>query len=174
MIIVKVRSRRMDSEYNELLKDFEPEQIEKLDEIVEKYKGQAGGLIPVLEQAQELLGFLPVVVQKRIGRELNIPFSHVYGVVTFYSFFTMQPRGKHTVRVCLGTACYVRGGKKIAENVEKIFGIKEGETTPDRMFTYETVRCLGACGLGPVVVVDDNVHGRVKPDKLKDILNQYN
>jgi NADH:ubiquinone oxidoreductase subunit E len=173
MIIVKVRSRRMDSEYNELLKDFEPEQIEKLDEIVEKYKGQAGGLIPVLEQAQELLGFLPVVVQKRIGRELNIPFSHVYGVVTFYSFFTMQPRGKHTVRVCLGTACYVRGGKKIAENVEKIFGIKEGETTPDRMFTYETVRCLGACGLGPVVVVDDNVHGRVKPDKLKDILNQY-
>jgi NADH:ubiquinone oxidoreductase subunit E len=173
MIIAKVRSRRMDSEYNELLKDFEPEQIEKLDEIVEKYKGQAGGLIPVLERAQELLGFLPVVVQKRIGRELNIPFSHVYGVVTFYSFFTMQPRGKHTVRVCLGTACYVRGGKKIAENVEKIFGIKEGETTPDRMFTYETVRCLGACGLGPVVVVDENVHGRVKPDKLKDILNQY-
>jgi NADH:ubiquinone oxidoreductase subunit E len=83
MIIAKVRSRRMDSEYNELLKDFEPEQIEKLDEIVEKYKGQAGGLIPVLERAQELLGFLPVVVQKRIGRELNIPFSHVYGVVTF-------------------------------------------------------------------------------------------
>jgi NADH:ubiquinone oxidoreductase subunit E len=173
MIIAKVRSRRMDSEYNELLKDFEPEQIEKLDEIVEKYKGQAGGLIPVLEHAQELLGFLPVVVQKRIGRALNIPFSHVYGVVTFYSFFTMQPRGKHTVRVCLGTACYVRGGKKIAENVEKIFGIKEGETTPDRMFTYETVRCLGACGLGPVVVIDENVHGRVKPDKLKDILNQY-
>ncbi len=164
----------MDSEYNELLKDFEPEQIEKLDEIVEKYKGQAGGLIPVLERAQELLGFLPVVVQKRIGRGLNIPFSHVYGVVTFYSFFTMQPRGKHTVRVCLGTACYVRGGKKIAENVEKIFGIKEGETTPDKMFTYETVRCLGACGLGPVVVIDENVHGRVKPDKLKDILNQYN
>ncbi len=164
----------MDSEYNELLKEFEPEQIEKLDEIVEKYKGQAGGLIPVLERAQELLGFLPVVVQKRIGRGLNIPFSHVYGVVTFYSFFTMQPRGKHTVRVCLGTACYVRGGKKIAENMEKIFGIKEGETTPDKMFTYETVRCLGACGLGPVVVIDENVHGRVKPDKLKDILNQYN
>jgi NADH:ubiquinone oxidoreductase subunit E len=164
----------MDSEYNELLKEFEPKQIEKLDEIIEKYKGQPGGLIPVLEQAQELLGFIPVVVQQRIGRELNIPFSHVYGVVTFYSFFTMHPRGKHTVRVCLGTACYVRGGKKIADKIEKIFGIKEGETTPDRMFTYETVRCLGACGLGPVVVVDDNVHGRVKPDKVKDILNQYN
>ncbi|MEA3486947.1 MAG: NAD(P)H-dependent oxidoreductase subunit E, partial [Thermodesulfobacteriota bacterium] len=101
------------------------------------------------------------------------PFSHVYGVVTFYSFFTMQPRGKHTVRVCMGTACYVRGGKKIAENVEKLFGITEGETTPDRMFTYETVRCLGACGLGPVVVVDEDVHGRVKPDKIKGILQQY-
>ncbi len=163
----------MDSEYNELLKKFEPEQIEKLDKIIEEHKGQAGGLIPALEQAQELLGFLPVVVQKRVGRELNIPFSHVYGVVTFYSFFTMKPRGKHTVRVCLGTACYVRGGRKIAEKAEKIFGIKEGETTPDKMFTYETVRCLGACGLGPVVVVDGNVHGRVKPDKLKDILKQY-
>jgi len=87
----------------------------------------------------------------------------------------MEPRGKHVVRVCLGTACYVRGGKKIAENIQKIFGgIKEGQTTPDRLFTYETVRCLGACGLGPVVVVDDEVHGRVKPDKVKEILQKYN
>ena len=163
----------MDLEYNELLEEFTPEQIKELDEIIERHKGQPGGLIPVLERAQELLGFLPIPVQTRVGRELGIPFSHVYGVVTFYSFFTMHPRGKHTVRVCLGTACYVRGGKKIAENVEKIFGIKEGETTPDRLFTYETVRCLGACGLGPVVVVDDDIHGRVKPDKLKEILQQY-
>jgi len=164
----------MDLEYNELLEEFTPEQITELDGIIERHKGQPGGLIPVLERAQELLGFLPVPVQKRVGRGLDIPFSHVYGVVTFYSFFTMHPRGKHTVRVCMGTACYVRGGKKIAENVEKIFGIKEGETTPDRMFTYETVRCLGACGLGPVVVVDEDIHGRVKPDKLKEILQQYN
>jgi len=164
----------MESNYEMLLAEFTPEQIQKLDEIIDKYKGQPGGLIPVLEQAQELLGFLPVPVQQRVGEELNIPLSQVYGVVTFYSFFTMQPRGKHVVRVCLGTACYVRGGKKIAENMEKLFGIKEGETTEDRMFTYETVRCLGACGLGPVVVVDDDVHGRVKPDKLKSILDQYN
>ncbi|MBW2649116.1 MAG: NAD(P)H-dependent oxidoreductase subunit E [Deltaproteobacteria bacterium] len=163
----------MDLEYDELLKEFSQEQIKELDGIIEKHRGQPGGLIPVLERAQELLGFLPVPVQKRVGRKLGIPFSHVYGVVTFYSFFTMHPRGKHTARVCLGTACYVRGGKKIAANMEKLLGIKEGETTPDRMFTYETVRCLGACGLGPVVVVDNDIHGRVKPDKLKDILQQY-
>jgi len=164
----------MDLEYNELLKEFTPEQIEELDKIVERYKGKPGGLIPVLEQAQELLGFLPVPIQKRVGKGLNIPFSKVYGVVTFYSFFTMAPRGKHTVRVCLGTACYVRGGKKIAEVLEKTLCVKEGETTPDRMFTYESVRCLGACGLGPVVVVDEDVHGRVKPEKVNDILQQYN
>ncbi len=164
----------MKSDNDMLLEEFMPEQIQQLDEIIDAYRGKPGGLIPVLEKAQELLGFLPVSIQQRIGDGLNIPLSQVYGVVTFYSFFTMQPRGKHTVRVCLGTACYVRGGKKIAENIEKLFGIKEGETTPDRMFTYETVRCLGACGLGPVVVVDDDVHGRVKPDKLKSILDQYN
>ncbi len=164
----------MDFEYNELLKEFTPEQIEELDKIMERYKGKPGGLIPVLEQAQELLGFLPVPIQKHVGKGLNIPFSKIYGVVTFYSFFTMEPRGKHTVRVCLGTACYVRGGKKIAEVLEKTLCVKEGETTPDRMFTYETVRCLGACGLGPVVVVDEDVHGRVKPEKVNDILQQYN
>jgi NADH:ubiquinone oxidoreductase subunit E len=164
----------MDLEYNDLLEEFTSEQIDQLDGIIEKHKSKPGGLIPLLEEAQDVLGFLPVPVQKRVGRILNIPFSHIYGVVTFYSFFTMHPRGKHVVRVCLGTACYVRGGKKIAENMEKMFGIKEGETTPDRLFTYETVRCLGACGLGPAVVVDDDVHGRVKPDKLKDILREYN
>jgi NADH-quinone oxidoreductase subunit E/NADP-reducing hydrogenase subunit HndA len=113
-------------------------------------------------------------VQKKIAAGLNLPLSRVYGVVTFYSFFTMTPRGKHTVRVCLGTACYVRGGKALTETLEKQFGIKEGETTADRMFTLESVRCLGACGLGPVIVVDDEVHGRVKPGKVKEILSQYN
>ena len=93
--------------------------------------------------------------------------------MTFYSFFTMKPRGRHTVRVCLGTACYVRGGKGLAEQLEKSFGVAAGETTEDRRFTYESVRCLGACGLGPVVVIDDHVHGRIKAVKLKEILNQY-
>jgi NADH:ubiquinone oxidoreductase subunit E len=163
----------MKTEMDELLKEFTAEQIKKLDEIIERYKGKPGGLIPALEEAQVALEFLPTPIQRRIARGLNLPLSRVYGVVTFYSFFTMTPRGRHTVRVCLGTACYVRGGKAIADTVEKIFGIKEGETTPDRMFTYETVRCLGACGLGPVVVVDNDVHGRVKPAKVNDILNQY-
>lgn len=163
----------MNAEEQELLKEFIPEQIAKLNKIIEKHKGKPGGLIPVLEEAQVALEYLPVSVQKKIARELNLPLSRVYGVVTFYSFFTMTPRGKHTVRVCLGTACYVRGGKAIAETLQKEFGIPEGETTPDRMFTFESVRCLGACGLGPVVVVDEDVHGRIKPSKVKEILNQY-
>lgn len=164
----------MKAEDTELLKEFTPEQVEKLSSIIAKHKGQPGGLIPVLEEAQVCLEYLPLSVQKKIAAGLNLPLSRVYGVVTFYSFFTMTPRGKHTVRVCLGTACYVRGGKALAEAIEKQFGITEGETTADRLFTLESVRCLGACGLGPVVVVDDDVHGRVKPAKIKDVLSQYN
>jgi NADH:ubiquinone oxidoreductase subunit E len=164
----------MKSEDTELLKEFTPEQVAKLGSIIEKFKGKPGGLIPVLEEAQVALEYIPMSVQKKIAAGLNLPLSRVYGVVTFYSFFTMTPRGKHTVRVCLGTACYVRGGKAISETLEKQFGIKEGETTADRMFTLESVRCLGACGLGPVIVVDDEVHGRVKPAKVKEVLSQYN
>jgi NADH:ubiquinone oxidoreductase subunit E len=163
----------MNTEYDDLRKEFTAEQIAELDRIIQKYKTEPGALIPVLEEAQRILEFLPVSVQKRIAMGLNLPFNRVYGVVTFYSFFTMAPRGKHTIRVCLGTACYVRGGKRIAEIVRKEFGINEGETTKDRMFTFETVRCLGACGLGPVVVVDDDIHGRVKPAKFMDIFENY-
>ena len=164
----------MKAENDELIKEFSAEKIAQLDEIIAKFKGKPGGLIPVLEEAQVALEYLPVSIQKKIAKGLNLPLSRVYGVVTFYSFFTMTPRGRHTVRVCLGTACYVRGGKALADVIEKSFGIREGETTPDRKFTYESVRCLGACGLGPVIVVDNDVHGRVKPGKVKDILNAYN
>jgi len=163
----------MKAEESELLKEFTPEQVSKLNEIIKKFKGRPGGLIPVLEETQVALEYSPISVQKRIASGLNLPLSRVYGVVTFYSFFTMTPRGKHTVRVCLGTACYVRGGKAIAETLQKDLGIHDGETTPDRMFTLETIRCLGACGLGPVVVVDEDVHGRIKPSKVKEILAQY-
>lgn len=164
----------MKVEDRELLQEFTPEQVAKLDSIIEKHKGQAGGLIPVLEEAQVCLEYLPLSVQKRIAAGLNLPLSRIYGVVTFYSFFTMTPRGKYTIRVCLGTACYVRGGKALTDALEKQFGIKDGETTADRLFTLESVRCLGACGLGPVVVVNEDVHGRVKPAKIKDVLSQYN
>jgi len=163
----------MNAEYDDLLKEFTEEQIAELNGIIQKHKAEPGALIPVLEEAQRTLEYLPVSVQKRVAKGLNLPFNRVYGVVTFYSFFTMTPRGKHTVRVCLGTACYVRGGKRIAETVKKEFGVDEGETTEDRMFTFETVRCLGACGLGPVAVVDDDIHGRVKPAKFTNILENY-
>lgn len=163
----------METEETILSKEFTPEQIRKLDGIIKKYKGKAGGLIPVLEETQVLLGYLPITVQKKIAAGLNLPPSRVYGVVTFYSFFTMKPRGKHTVRVCLGTACYVRGGIKLAETLEQDFKIKAGGTTDDRLFTFETVRCIGACGLAPAVIVDEEVYGGVKPANIKTILGKY-
>jgi NADH:ubiquinone oxidoreductase subunit E len=158
----------------DISKEFTPEQLKKLDEIIAKYKEKPGSLIPVLEEAQMVLEFLPMPILKIVAAGLNLPLSRVYGVVTFYSFFTMTPRGKHTMRVCLGTACYVRGGKAIYENVKKELHVGEGETTEDRLFTLETVRCVGACGLGPVIFVGDNVHGRLKPAKVKDVVKLYN
>ena len=120
----------MKDENAELLKDFTVEQVAILDGIIDRYRDKPGGLIPVLEEAQVALEFLPVSVQKRIAKGLNLPLSRVYGVVTFYSFFTMTPRGRHTVRVCLGTACYVRGGKAIAQTLEKAFGVRKAKRPP--------------------------------------------
>ena len=158
----------------DISKEFSKEQLKKLDEIIARNKDKAGSLIPVLEEAQGILEFLPMPILKIIAKGLNLPLSRVYGVTTFYSFFTMTPRGKHTMRVCLGTACYVRGGKNIYENVKKELKVEEGETTEDRLFTLETVRCVGACGLGPVIFVGENVHGRLKPAKVKEVISQYN
>ena len=157
----------------DLNKEFTAAQLAKLDEIIASYKGKPGALIPVLEEAQVALEFLPMPVLQIIAKGLNEPLSRVYGVVTFYSFFTMTPRGKHVCRVCLGTACYVRGGKAIMETIEKQLGVKEKETTADRLFTLESVRCLGACGLAPVIVITEDVHGRCKPQKIKEVLDQY-
>ncbi|MFA4932723.1 MAG: NAD(P)H-dependent oxidoreductase subunit E [Caldisericia bacterium] len=157
----------------DITKEFTPEQMKKLDEIINKSKDKPGSLIPILEEAQMVLGFLPIPILKIIAKGLKLPLSRVYGVVTFYSFFTMKPRGKHTLRVCLGTACYVRGGKAIYDRVKKELNVEEGDTTPDRLFTLETVRCVGACGLGPVIFVGDSVHGRLKPAKAKEVLSQY-
>ncbi len=158
----------------DISKEFTPAQLKKVDEIIAKYKNKPGALIPVLEETQMVLEFLPMPILKIIANGLNLPLSQVYGVVTFYSFFTMSPRGKYTVRVCLGTACYVRGGKALYENLKQELKVEEGETTEDRRFTLETVRCIGACGLGPVIFVNDNVHGRLKPAKVKEVLNKYN
>ena len=168
---MKAKAVNMDIDIS---KEFTPEQLKKLDDIIAKYKDKPGSLIPVLEEAQMVLEFLPMPILKIVAAGLNLPLSRVYGVVTFYSFFTMTPRGKHTVRVCLGTACYVRGGKSIYDTMKKELNVEEGETTVDRLFTLETVRCVGACGLGPVVFVGENVHGRLKPGKVKDVIKQYN
>ena len=144
-----------------------------VDRIVESHKGKPGSLIPVLEEIQEAIGYLPKPVQERVALGLKIPLSEVYGVVTFYSFFTMVPRGRHTIRCCLGTACYVRGGNKNLDKLTETVQVGPGETTADRRFSMETVRCLGACGLAPVIMVDNDTYRQVRPAKIPDILKTY-
>ena len=156
-----------------LLEEFSQEQLQQVDTIIENYKGKAGSLIPVLEEVQGVLGYLPNEIQCRVAQGLNLPQSQVFGVVTFYSFFTMVPRGRHTIRLCLGTACYVRGGKKNLEEFSRILKIDPGDTTPDRRFSLETVRCLGACGLAPTMIIGSNTFRQVKPTKLNQIIKDY-
>jgi len=153
--------------------EFTAEELSAVDAVIERYRSKPGSLIPVLEGVQETLGYLPKSIQRKIALGLGLPFSEVYGVVTFYSFFTMVPRGKHTVKCCLGTACYVRGGKKILEKLSGTLGIEPGETTADRLFSLETVRCLGACGLAPVITADDETFRHVKPTKVVELLKDY-
>lgn len=145
----------------------------ELDEFIAQQKPGRASLIPVLHKAQDIFGFLPVDVQQHVADALDLPVSEVYGVVTFYHYFTMQPRGRHTINVCLGTACYVRGAKKVVESLRDELGIALGETTEDRRFSLTAQRCFGACGLAPVIMVNDDVHGRVSPKKLSSILDQY-
>lgn len=146
---------------------------EQLNKTLDSWSSVPGALIPVLQTAQDLFGYLPEKVIKHVAERLGIPYSEVTGVVTFYSYFSTVPRGKHVVRVCLGTACYVRGGKEVLEAMKKTLGIGVGETTPDRQFSLEVGRCFGACGLAPVVLVDDDVHQRVKPARVRDIIEPY-
>jgi len=151
----------------------EEELLERLDAVIAEYKGKPGALIPVLQLAQGIFGYLPEVALKHIARELRKPYSEVAGVVGFYSFFTTVPRGKHLIRICLGTACYVRGAVQVLEAFKKELGIDIGGTTEDREFSLEIARCFGACGLAPVITVDDDVHHRVKPKRIGEILAQY-
>lgn len=153
--------------------DFTAEQWSTVDAIIERYKAKPGSLIPVLEEIQESIGYLPKKIQDRVARALRIPSGEVYGVVTFYSFFTMVPRGKHTVRCCLGTACYVRGGKKNLEKLRESLKVEPGETTHDRRFSLETVRCLGACALAPAMTVDAETYQQVKPSQIPTILKNH-
>lgn len=148
--------------------------IEKLVDICKLFNNDAGDLINVLHKAQHTFGYLPAEIQEIIARELNIPVAKVYGVVTFYSFFTMTPKGLHPISVCTGTACYVRGAEKVLEEFKKVLKIQVGESTPDGKFSLSCLRCVGACGLAPVVMIGEKVYGRVSPEGVKDILDGYN
>ncbi|MCF8110832.1 MAG: NADH-quinone oxidoreductase subunit NuoE [Desulfobacteraceae bacterium] len=153
--------------------ELSSEELAAVDAVIGRHKSKKGSLIPVLEEIQEIIGYLPKSVQKKVARGLSVPLSEVYGVVTFYSFFTMMPRGRHTIRCCLGTACYVRGGKKNLEKLSQTLKIQPGETTEDVRYSLETVRCLGACGLAPVVMVDEDTYRQAKPTKVSGIIEKY-
>jgi len=153
--------------------DLTPEVMAQIDEIIGRLKDTPGSLITVLAEAQGITGYLPVELQEHIATGMNIPSSTVYGVVTFYSFFSMIPKGRHIIKLCLGTACYVRGIQEVANRLENALNIKVGETTEDRRFSLEAVRCLGACGLAPVMVVDEDTHGGVTPETALKIVNGY-
>ncbi len=144
----------------------------EIDAIIDLYKGKDGCLIQVLHAAQGIYGYLPLPLQRYIADALGLPVSEVSGVVSFYSFFSPTPRGEHTIRVCLGTACYVRGGKKIVEHLEKSLGVELGGTTEDGKFTFEIARCIGACGLAPAMMIDDVVYKQVTPSKVNTILSK--
>jgi NADH:ubiquinone oxidoreductase subunit E len=137
------------------------------------YRGKPGALIPVLQIAQGIFGYLPETVLKRVALATGKSYSEVAGVVSFYAFFSTQPRGKHVVRVCLGTACYVRGGKQVLETMRKELGVEVGETSKDGMFSLEIARCFGACGLAPAMCIDEEVYKRVRPGKIREILATY-
>lgn len=147
--------------------------VQQLKDICKSFNNDPGELINVLHQAQQLFGYLPAEVQEIVADEMNVSVAHVYGVVTFYSFFSMLPKGKHPISICMGTACYVRGAEKVLDEFKRRLDVKVGETTPDGKFSLSCLRCVGACGLAPVVTIGERVYGRVSPDDVKKILDEY-
>ncbi len=156
-----------------LKKDFTEEQLEAVDRVILKYQGKPGALIPVLKDVQDITRYLPTHLQKGIAKGLNMSFSVVYGVVTFYSFFNTNPPGRHSIKVCMGTACYVRGNKDLVETVIRALDCSVGETTEDRRFSLEGVRCLGCCGIAPVITVDEEVFREVRIKELPGIMERF-
>jgi len=154
-------------------KEITPDMWGEMDKIIDRYKDKPGSLIPVLEECQNVSGYLPIEVQERVSRGLNIPGSTIYGVVSFYSFFTMVPKGRHTIKVCLGTACYVRGGKVNLDFIKDEFEVEVGATTADFRFSLDSVRCLGACGMAPAMVVDKDTYAQVSRGNIMEILERY-
>ena len=149
------------------------EQREKLDAVIQAWKGKGGALMPVLQEAQEIYGYLPIEVQQIISDEMDIPMSEIYGVVTFYAQFNLQPKGKYKIGVCMGTACYVKNAGGVFDKLKEVLGVENGECTPDGLFSLDATRCLGCCGLAPVLMVNDDVYGRLTPDDVKGIIDKY-
>lgn len=150
-----------------------PEQEEQLIAVIGELKGEGGALMPILQKAQTIYGYLPIEVQRIIAKELNISLEEVYGVATFYSQFSLNPKGQNKISVCLGTACYVKGSKDVFEKIEKELKISGGECTPDGKFSLDACRCVGACGLAPVMMINEEVYGRLTADQVSGILAKY-
>ncbi len=146
---------------------------DKIDEIINKYNGEQSSLIQILLEIQRENHWLPKEVFERLSKKLDLPLNRIYHIATFYGAFSLLPRGRHEVRICMGTACHVRGGVRILDRAEQVLGIKAGETTPDMKFTLETVNCLGCCALGPVIVVDGKYRGKATPTEVEDVLESY-
>jgi NADP-reducing hydrogenase subunit HndA len=146
----------------------------EIDAVIQANQKRPGAIITVLRECQDVVGYLPEALIDHISRGMNLPHAEVFGVASFYSLFSFKPKGRHTIRLCLGTACYVKGIKEVASRISNAFGIEEGGTSEDRRFSLEAVRCLGACGLAPVMVVDQDTHGDIKADKVLDVLASYN
>ena len=153
--------------------ELKKKDLDTIKEICKSFDNKSGELINVLHKVQHTFGYLPAEVQEVVANELEVPIAKVYGVVTFYSFFSMAPKGKHPVSICTGTACYVRGAENVMEEFKKELKINVGETSPDGKFSISCLRCVGACGLAPVVMVGDKTYGRVSPDMVKDIISEY-
>lgn len=149
------------------------EQKTKLMKVIDELKSQPGCLMPIMQQAQEIYGYLPIEVQTMISDATGEPLEKIYGIATFYAQFALQPKGKYRISVCLGTACYVKGSQAIYDKISELLGIGEGECTPDGKFSLDSCRCVGACGLAPVMMVNDDVYGRLTPDMVKDVLDKY-
>ncbi|MFA5523706.1 MAG: NAD(P)H-dependent oxidoreductase subunit E [Tissierellales bacterium] len=149
------------------------EKVKKLQQIITKHKDIKGAVMPVLHEAQHLFGYLPIEVQTIVSEGLNVPLAEIYGVVTFYSQFTLIPKGQYNIGVCLGTACYVKGSQAIVDKIKEKLKLQVGGTTPDRKFSLEATRCIGACGLAPVMTVNENVYGRLKAEEVEGILEKY-
>lgn len=149
------------------------DKLKQIEEMLKKYKGQKGALLQALQEAQNIMGYLPIEVQEMVAETLDITLSEVYSTITFYSFFSLKPKGKYQIRTCLGTACYVRGAEKVLDRLKTELGIEVGDTTDDGKFSLNACRCIGACGLAPAIIINDEVYGRLTPDKIPGILKKF-